>query len=269
MSLFDENDYKEVIKNLVIKLGPQKRGFSTRLAAHLNINPSLVSQILAGNKDFTEEQMVLTCEYLGLSDLESRYLLTLVQISRAGSVKLKNYYQTALAEIRARALNLSNRIQVDRKLTGDEKTKFYSSWIYSAVHLTTTLKPAPKFQDICQRFAITRERAQEVINFLLEIGMILEKDSRYYPGPVITHLDKVAPEIPSLHKNWRQKSMEAAERLTPEEFMYSCNFTIGKKDFLVLREELVQLTKRFLDTVAKSEPEEMAQFNIDLFWLRR
>jgi hypothetical protein len=63
--------------------------------------------------------------------------------------------------------------------------------------------------------------------------------------------------------------MEAAERLTPDEYMYTGNFTISKKDFLSFREELVQVTKRFLDTVKETEPEDLAQFNIDLFWLRR
>jgi hypothetical protein len=92
--------------------------------------------------------------------------------------------------------------------------------------MSTTLNPPPNLADICQRFAITPERAKEIVSFLLEIGLVIEKASRYYPGPVITHLDKTSPEIANLHKNWRQKSMEMAERLSPDEFMYTCSCTL-------------------------------------------
>jgi hypothetical protein len=112
--LFEEDDYREILKDRIAKAGPLKRGFNTRLADHLNINPSLVSQILTGHKDFTEEQIVLVCEFLEFlefSNLESRYVLTLVQISRAGSVKLKNDYRTALEELRTKAMDLSSRIE--------------------------------------------------------------------------------------------------------------------------------------------------------------
>lgn len=268
MNIFEESDYKNIIKLIVDQRPEQKRGFFSRLAEHLNINPSLISQILSGPKDFTEEQIVQVCEYMGLSHLESRYILTLLQIERAGSHKLKVIHEATRDEIKNKALDLSNRIEIKQKLSASERSKFYSSWAYSAIHLMTTLQQAPQFKDICERFSFSSERTQEIINFLLETGMVIEKNSKYYPGSVHTHLEKTSPEVTYLHKNWRLRSIETAERLTAEEFMYSCNFTISKKDFLALREELVQVTKKFLRLVDQSHPEDLAQLNIDLFWLR-
>ena len=268
MNLFNEGDYKAILLYWAATQGPGKRGFYRKLSDYLNVNPSLVSQILSGPKDFTEEQIISVCDFLGLPQLESRYVLTLLQIERAGSEKLKAYHQTALNEIREKALDLSKRIHTTRHLTESEKAKFYSSWIYSAVHLMTTLRPAPKFQDICKRLNLNQDRAQEILSFLLEKGLIIEQNSRYTPGPTITHLEKSSPEISHFHKNWRQKAMDAAESLQPEEFMYSCNFTVSKKDFLKLREEFAQVTQKFLAIAQESDPEDLAQLNIDLFWLR-
>lgn len=87
----------------------------------------MISQVMTGSKDFTEEQMILVCEFLGLAKLDAQYLLVLLQQERAGSKKLKDYFQELKEQIRKQALQVSQRVHQDRHLSDIEKSIFYSS----------------------------------------------------------------------------------------------------------------------------------------------
>jgi uncharacterized protein (TIGR02147 family) len=268
MNIFEEADYKKILKHLVEEQGKAARGIYRKMADHLRVNPSLISQVLSGPKDFTEEQIIFVCEFLGLAKLESRYLLTLVQLARAGSVALKNMHEESLEEIRKKALSLAHRVPKVKTLSEAEKIQFYSSWAYAAVQLCATLEKPQRFADICERLHLNRSEAKAILDFLLKSGMVVEERGVYKPGPSHTHLEKSSPHIVNLHKNWRLKAIERAGRLSEEELMYSCSFSVSRKDFAVIREEFMRSIQKFITTATNSPAEELAQVNVDLFWMR-
>ncbi|MGZ3806009.1 MAG: TIGR02147 family protein [Pseudobdellovibrionaceae bacterium] len=268
MNIFEHDNYKEALKLYIRKKGKANRGAYKNLAEYLGVHATLISQVLSGAKDFTEEQIFSVCDFLGIPELETQYLWILVQIERAGSIKLKNHYIGLKEKLRKQALQLSNRIQKNRELTETEKAIFYSSWIYSAVQVATTLERRVDFEFICERFHLEPSRAREILNFLVQIQMIKEKEGRFFTGTISTHLENKSPFIFKHHTNWRLKAIEAAENILDEELFYSANFTISKNDFSHLREEMVHLIQRFLATVKDSPAEEIAQFNLDFFWIK-
>jgi uncharacterized protein (TIGR02147 family) len=269
MNIFEQNDYKEALKLYIRKKGKAKRGTYKNLAEYLGVHATLISQILSGSKDFTEEQIFSACDFLGISKLETQYLWILVQIERAGSVRLKNHYVELKDQLRNESLQLSNRVQRNHELTESEKAIFYSSWLYSVVHVATTLDRKVDFEFICERFHLAPAKAREILDFLIQIQMIKEKEGRFLPGTTSTHLEKKSPFIVKHHTNWRLKAIEATENLLDEELIYSANFTISKKDFARLREDMVQVIQNFLSVVKDSPAEDIAQFNLDFFWLKK
>ena len=62
------------------------------------------------------------------------------------------------------------------------------------------------------------------------------------------------------------KAIEASENLSDEELIYTANFSVSKRDFNLLREEMAQVIQRFLIAVEKTNAEDIAQFNLDFFW---
>ena len=265
MVIFNSDDYKQVIRDLVGHRKAQEKGLLSKMAAHLGVNPSLVSQVLSGPKDFTEEQTISVCEFLGVGKLESRYLLTLVQISRAGSIKLKEVHQENLENIRKQAKKVAQRIPEHRKLSDLEQAQFYSSWIYPMIQLFVSQEKKPAtFPVIREKFDLATREAQRIISFLTEIGLIIEEKGVYKTGPINTHLDKSSPFVVSHLRNWRIKAMEKTDKFTEEELMYSCSFSISKEDFAVLREEFLQVIQKFLKTAQASPSEELGLLNIDL-----
>jgi uncharacterized protein (TIGR02147 family) len=268
MNIFEQDDYKAVIKFWIRNKYKARRGAFKGLAEYLGVHATLISQILSGAKDFSEEQIFLACEFLGIPKLETHYLWILVQIERAGSAKLKNHYLDLKKKLQKQALQVSSRVDKNCELSEIDKSIFYSSWIYSAIQIATTLERTVDFGFICERFHISPAKAREILDFLIQTQMIKEKGGRFFPGTTSTHLEKKSPYILKHQTNWRLKAIEASENLLDEELMYSANFTVSKKDFKLLREEMVQVIQRFLNVVKDSPAEDIAQFNLDFFWLK-
>jgi uncharacterized protein (TIGR02147 family) len=268
MSLFEVENYKVIINSTITERRKTQKGLSKKLAEYLNVHPSMISQVLSGPKDFSEEQMILVCEFFGYSPIETQYLITLLQKERAGSHKLKAHFEKNLSQIRKQAQQVSERVQKNRALNDFEKAIFYSSWLYPTVHLLTTLEKKLRFEEICERLDAEPMKVREILDFLKDIGMVIEKDGKFSSGPMVTHLEKKSPLLIKHHTNWRMKAIQAAEKLSDDELMYTANFSISRKDFAVIREELMQTIQRFLKIAEKSPADDIAQFNIDLFWIK-
>lgn len=268
MNLFEMEDYKKALGLIMEERRKTQKGLSRKLAEHLSVHPTMISQVMTGTKDFTEEQMILVCEFLGLPKLDSQYLLVLLQQERAGSKKLKDYFQELKEQLRKQALQVSERVHQNKQLTDVEKSIFYSSWLYAATQLITTLERDVSFEDICQKLNLPPARAREILDFLVQTQMVLEKDGYFKSGRVATHLEKNSPFLIKHHTNWRLKAIQAAENLSDQELMYSANVSLSKKDFELLREEFAKLIQRFVDVVKPSPAEDIAQFNLDFFWIK-
>lgn len=269
MNIFELSNYKAIIQSILTEKRKLQKGISRQLAEYLNVHPSMISQALTGNKDFSEEQMILITEFLGLPQLESQYLLILLQQERAGSVKLKKYYDERRIEVQKKALSISERVVKNKTLSDKEKAIFYSHWLYPTVHLLSTLDKKPRFEEICKKLDISAVRAREILDFLIEIHMVVEKDGVFFSGPVATHLEKSSPFLPKHHTNWRLKAIQYSDEISDQELMYTASISINKKDFEKIREEFLQSIQKMVKIVNASPAEDIAQINLDLFWIKK
>ena len=270
MSLFEFNDYRAYLRHH-LKLLPKKgRGELSKIARHLGSNSTLLSQILGGTREFNAEQAYSLSQYLGHNELELEYFSILTQIERAGTTELKNHLKQKLSQIKQEALKLSSRISHERKLDDRQRAVFYSSWIFSAVHLFTSLKAkGVHLEEIRERFELPRARTLEIVNFLLEANLITENNGRYLFGVKSTFIEKGSPYLLKHHSNWRIKSLQKSEILSDQELMYTGQFSLSEKDFALLREQITELIKNLNATVKDSPAEKIAALNLDWFWVEK
>ena len=113
-----------------------------------------------------------------------------------------------------------------------------------------------------------RARILEALRFLIEVGLVEENLGRYRSLPQRTHLEKKSPFLPRHHGNWRMQAIRRAEDLADEELMFTGPLSISREDFKKVREQIVQLIQQVSDTVQKTEPEDMAVFQVDFFWMK-
>jgi uncharacterized protein (TIGR02147 family) len=107
MAVFKYNNYKTYLRDLILAKGSAGRGEYRRLADYLGVHPTLISQILSGDKDFSPEQILKVAKFYGLGKTENRYLVILVEIERAGSKDLKDQFIEMRTELQRESLRLS------------------------------------------------------------------------------------------------------------------------------------------------------------------
>lgn len=269
-SIFDHFEFREYLKAYFRELPKQGHGEARKIAQHLGVSSTFVSQVLSGERQLTSEHAQGLSEYLGHSVLEADYLFYLVQLDRAGTAKLRNYLREKLASLQAQSLKLAIRVDAKKTFTEEEKSVFYSSPLYSAVHLyASTEKDGRSLEEFMERFEITRAKAMEIVRFLRDSHLLVEEGGKYQMGTQSTHVAQGSPHLVKHHANWRIKAIQASESLTEKELMYTGQVSLSEREFNSLREEMVKFIKSFLDTVHASPAEEIACFNLDWFWIRK
>jgi len=224
--------------------------------------------VLSGARDFNLEQAADLSDYLGHTELEQEYFLTLIQLERAGNQRLKNHLRKRIDKIQKEANKIENRFEHDRKLTDEERAIFYSSWIYSAVRLFCSLSEDGKTTvQVVERFKISRLKAVEVLTFLKAAGLLIEDKDHFKMGVSRTYLEHGSPYLSRHHANWRLKSLQKSDLISDKELMFTFPMSLSKKDFEKIREEFAQLLKKVSGIVKDSPAEDIACLNIDLFWL--
>lgn len=268
MSIFEFKDYRSYLKNHIKRLPHKGRGELSKIAKHLRVNTTLLSQIMAGTREFSQEQAYSLSLYLAHTELEMDYFSLLIQLMRAGTHELKKHLEKKLEGVKTEALKLSKRISHEKKLTDQQRAIFYSSWIYSAIHLFTSLgSEGVTLEQIATRFNLSKTKTVEIVQFLLSAGVCTDESGKFAMGVQSTFIERDSPYILKHHSNWRIKAIQKSESLQENELMYSGQFSLSKKDFLILRERLAEFLKEANMVVKESPAEELACLNIDWFWL--
>lgn len=231
MNLLEATHYKAWISLKVKSLPRNGRGELGKIAQHLRLHTSTLSKVLHGSLELTSEQAMGLCDYFGLSKLETQYFLSLVQLERAGTPLYRKYLEEQMSEIRAQAAELSKRLPVKREdLTESEKSIFYSSWMYSAVSVLCSIPTFDNPQAIAARLNLPLKTITQVLRFLIETELCIQKEGRIRPGFRQIHLPFDSPLISRHHGNWRMRAMERHPLLSSNELAFSSPMSLSEKD---------------------------------------
>ena len=262
-SLFQLTDYRDYVKSWTEARG---RGEYGKIARHLGVHTTLVSQVFNGRKTLTEEQASKLCVYMSLSDLETDYFLKLVQIERAGTDQLQAVYRRHLDQIKDEANKIKSRVPTSTKMTEQDRALFYSSWQYSLVRLMTSI---PKFQSkekIAFALGLSVSRVQEILDFLVSRSLCKEERGRYIRTTENTHVDANSPLAIRHHQNWRNKVIVLQEMMTQEDLCFTAPISIANKDKSKVRKILLDTISEISKIVEPSTSEEVIYLGID--WIK-
>lgn len=263
--VFNCNNFHQFLIQGIENNTELKRGEKKAIAEYLNIHPTLLSQILSGSRVFTDEQVYLLGEYFGLTDLESDYIFVLHQIASIQNKKFKEKLIKKKDELRSRSTNLSERVSKEKVLTDEEKSLFYSSWVYSAIRMLTSLEGGRTKEEIALRLDLDKKKVNEVLDFLLRTGLCKMEKGRYHLHISRTHVDKNSPYYKQHHTNWRIKSVQKLDRSIEDDLTFTGPMSVSREDFDLLKEEMVKLIQRVSSVVKDSNAEDIYCLNLDFF----
>jgi uncharacterized protein (TIGR02147 family) len=207
-------------------------------------------------------------EFLGHSEDQGYYFLLLLQLAKAGTSKLRQRFQKLVKQEQESHNLLKNRLDAKENLNEDERIKFYSSWVYPAVHALISIPGFQTPEKIAQRLKITAAQATSAIEFLVNAGLLQRgKNGQLSIGTRQTHLGADSPLISKHHSNWRLHAIRAIEEAPQSGLHYSSVVSLSKEDYDNIKEDLIAAIKRAKDVIKKSPEEEICCLSLDFFTL--
>lgn len=266
--IYKFKDYKKYLLDVEEEFNRFERGFRSRLAQELGIQNAFISKILNSEKvHFSLEQAIKLAGILELDTHEKTYFLWLVEYSRSGTTELKLFFKKLLEEAQATHLNIRNRVGPTASLSDLDQSKFYSYWAYVAVHILTSIPKYTQVENIARFLRLEIHEIKEILFFLVQTGLVLNKGDRFVIGPTQIHLPKESPHIIQHHMNWRLKAIDNSGDPTKIGLHYSTVSSLSEKDFEVLHHELLEVIQNYVGKVRKSPEETACCFNLDFFKL--
>lgn len=266
MSIFEFESYVNFLKYHFKKTSDAK---VSHMAQHTQIHQSYLSHVLHGNRHLSYEQALEVCHYLDFTDLERDYFCNLVLLERSGSEKLRRHLNDKLASLKAKSLELSQRVPHQKQLAPNEQAEFYSSWLYSAVRMyLSTADGGRTFDEVVKAFNLSRNKTEVILGFLLNTGLAEKENERYRLGTQATFISKDSKLLRQHHTNWRLKALELYENLSDEEMMFTGPLSVGEKDFTTCREILAKALSDISKIVRESDAETVACLSIDFIKIR-
>ncbi len=264
--LFDFENYQAF---LILQLGSKssRSGLKTKLAEVLNMKTSYLSRILNGDSDLTLEQAHQTSQFFSLNSLEQEYFLALVSLKRAGSFELKQFYQQSLDRIKKESQKIEKRIHKPEALSEKDSLRYYSRWIYLAVHVAVSIPAFKSLRSIANKFSLNIEETQEILDFLVNTNIISydTKTRLYNVGPTYTHVGQHSDLVYHHHYNWRIKALEKIAQKDSSALHYSALFSLSKEDALKLKNNFLELVKNHVEILKPSKEEVLYCQVIDFF----
>lgn len=256
--IYNYLDYRTYLLDYMESLGPSKRGFRSLMADKMGCQKTFISQVLSGDAHFNLDHGASLSELLGHTEDEAHFLMLLIAYARAGSKTLRQQLQSQIKKIQQQRMKLKERFKTEEIASLEVKVKYYSSWLYGAVRVLTTI-PAFRTRIALQNyFQVPPELLSEVLNFLVTNGLITETNGQLQITEKHLHLDGEADLVKKHHTNWRIKSIASLDNIKAEDLHYSGVHSLSKKDALKVREIFVK-TLEDSRNLMKDSPEECLQ----------
>jgi uncharacterized protein (TIGR02147 family) len=266
--LFNYSDYKAYLKAF-IKAQPAKgHGYQAKIAKALSCHTAYVNQVLNREAHFSQEQAEDLNMLLNHNRDEALYFLLLVQLSRAGTKRLRDRLEAERQKMVSAQLNLKDRIKIEKQLKPEEQQQYYGNWYYSAIHILVTIPTLNTVDTIADYLGLSILTVKDALQFLTQIGLVQNTGGVYSPGSNEVFLGRESPMIIKHHTNWRLKALQAMEQGLKSGVHYSSVYSLSKKDAEEIQQTLVSSVKAISAKVAASPEEELMAINVDFFSLK-
>lgn len=265
MNIYNFTNYHAFLNSFLKSLPKQGHGKLRQWAYALDVSTTLLSQIMKGKKSLSLELADALAQEMGLSKNETEYFFLLVQLERAGTVRLKNYFKQKVSEAQEASRQLKNRIQNVQGLSNEIKAQYYSSWAYSGVRNLLPCREIKTLDEVSERLKLPRAFVSEIAQFLLQAGLIIENGKRWDSGVNSTYLPPDSALISKHHQNWRMRAMQKMDIPLSEDLFYTSPMSLSEDMSRKLRKYLVDVIEEFHSKADPTPSEGVRCLNIDWF----
>lgn len=264
MKIWNFTDYRQY---LLEKLGADgsRTGLRKQLAEAIPVHTTFVSQVLKGRAEFSLEQAEAINGFLEHTDDEGEYFILLLLKERAENLKLRARFERKIKAMRDERLNIQARLEAQNEITLRDRERFYSSSIYGAVHVLTSIPSFKTIEALSEALKLPRGRMRDIVDFLLRLGVLKEHVGLLSPGSAHVHLSNESELILRHHTNWRMHTINNLQFLDRDDLHYSACLTLTREDAFRVKESILQNLKSNVDIISKSKEEIAYVMNLDFY----
>lgn len=258
--IFEQNNYKGYLKDRLAGKG-SKGAFSRAVGCQ----SSFLSQVLGGKPDLSLEQGALANDFFGHNEAEARHFILLLQLGRASSKRLREYFQAEINQSLGERQKISKRILSNGQVGEADRATYYSSWTYGAVHVLTSIESSDQMSFLADKSGMKTEELLRVLDFLVQAELVVFADGKYRPTKNRIHMPHSSPTVLNHHRNARLRAMEEMKLAGEKSLNFSMLMAISQADGAKIREMILGFIES-TDRVVSASPEERAfQLNLDFF----
>jgi uncharacterized protein (TIGR02147 family) len=242
------------------------RGALTKLALAAGCKPSYISHVLSDTAELTPDHALAISQFMRFTEIEAEYFMCLVDFERAVTPSLKNRIALKLENFRRQALDLSSVLSKKNKLSDADLSQYYSSWLFSAVHILVTI---PDFNDerkIAEKLSQNPKLILQVLESLQKIGFVSKTPKGWQVSGPDLHLPKNSTLISQHHQCWRAQAVLSSQNKSNADTVHFTGvYAIGKTDYHKLQQMILHFIKELNQKITDSGSEDLICYNCDFF----
>lgn len=263
-SIFEFSDYKKYLLSII-----SDENYSvTELSKSIGCQRSYLSRVINSNLNLSSDHVFKLNQFLNLDDLQSQALYLMVEYERSGLSEYKEKLTKEITTLRNKYLDLKNKVKSKEVLINDINTYqsiYYSSWIYSAVHMITSIKEFQTITAIADHLKLNEKLVLSILQTLKEFKLVEKDNDHWIWRTGDTHLAK-EHSLNAIHQqNWMHQALVDIHSRSEDSIHYSIIQTISKEDFQLLSQKIVQWISQYSKISTPSKPEDLICFRVDFF----
>lgn len=197
--------------------------------------------------------------------------MNLVLLARASQKAYRENLMKVIADERVEQTRLTKKIEqgegveaAGTRLSDAHLGQYYSSWLYCAVHIATSVPALRTLDKLSAHFRVPASLMTEILSYLVGQGMVTKTQENYSYNAEhrIIFLSDKSPFTRANHNNYRHLLL-GRNWIDPSEVHYSALFSVSKEHLPRLREQVRQLIQDQRALIASSGCEELAVFVCD------
>lgn len=262
--VFEYADYR---KYLLDQLGEKgtRTGGRQRACDHLGCHSTYLSQVFSEKIEISLEHADALTEFFSHSKEEKEYFLLLVLRARAGTKSLKEHFDAQIKVILQERNLIKKRVPDGSELSVADRDRFYSSWLYGALHVLVSIKDFQTLESLSRATGVNSQTLVNELEFMIKTGLILNSQGKYKIGPKMVHLGADSGAISKHHTNWRFHAIQSLARRRPSDLHYSAVATMTEEVAQEVRESILLTLEKNLKQIEQAKEEATYVYNFDFY----
>lgn len=228
--LFDFKDYRDYLEKR-LKSPDIGRGGKARLAAHLTCQPSFVSQVLKSKSTFSLEQAFKVNDFLNHNSLQREYFMVLVELDRAGTVELQDFYEGKRKQLIEKSKLIENQMEFEQ-LSEADSMAYYNNINHILIRNYIDIPQYKSPKSLQNKLNLSKAEFEKALDFMISKGLV-KRNSRgeLEQGQVRLHIKKDSPIATYANLKARWQIINRYEQGVEDSLNYGHYMTLSRKGY--------------------------------------